>query len=130
MKGKLDRFDRIQGRIIHLFEIDPNESYDDLMKATEAYLKRVFEGNMIEDCYKTLIQAYRRFAILRDVVSMTRTLLAQESEPICSICLDESVSYVLTPCGHTLCQTCMRRQNGQCFMCRVIIKDKVKLFFS
>jgi hypothetical protein len=38
MKGKLDRFDRIQGRIIHLFEIDPNESYDDLMKATEAYL--------------------------------------------------------------------------------------------
>ena len=129
MKAKLDKFDKLQGRLTNLFDIEPNEHYDTLMKSTEAYLKKIFEDNMVEDNYKKLVQAYRRFAILRDVVTMSRSLLAQESEPICSICLDESVSYALTPCGHTLCQTCMRRQTNQCFMCRVPIRDKVKLFF-
>lgn len=130
LKSKLDKFDRIQGRITHLFEIDPNENYGALMEASEGYLKKIFEENHIEEDYKLLIRAYRKFAVLRDIVSMSRALLAQESEPICSICLDESVSYALTPCGHTLCQTCMRRQNNQCFMCRVPIREKVKLFFG
>jgi hypothetical protein len=130
LKAKLDKFDRMQGRITTLFEIDPNENYGELMEASEAYLKKIFEANTIEDSYKKLIQAYRRFATLRDIVSMSRSLLAQESEPICSICLNESVAFALTPCGHTLCQTCVRRQNGQCFMCRVTIREKVKLFFG
>lgn len=130
MKAKLDKFDRIQGRISQLFEIDPNEKYGDLMESTEAYLKKLFDDNQIEENYKKLIKAYRRFAALRDIVSMSRSLLSQESEPICSICLHESVAYVFTPCGHTLCQTCVRRQNGNCFMCRAPIRDKVRLFFG
>jgi hypothetical protein len=129
LKGKLDKFDKIQSRVVQLFDIESNENYDALMAASEAYLKSIFDENAIEQSYTRLIQAYRRFAYLRDVVSTSRSLLSQESEPICSICLDESVSYALVPCGHTLCQTCMRRQNGLCFMCRVPIRDKMKLFF-
>jgi hypothetical protein len=130
LKTKLDKFDRIQGRLTQLFDIDPSERYEELMTATEGYLKKMFEENAIEESYRKLIASYRRFVVLRDIVQTSRSLLAQESEPICSICLDESVSYALTPCGHTLCQTCMRRQNGQCFMCRVTIRDKVKLYFG
>jgi len=130
LKGKLEKFDRIQGRISAIFEIDPTEEYGALMDATEAYLKKVFEENRIEDDYNRLIRAYRRFACLRDIVSMSRSLLLQESEPICSICLNESVAFTLTPCGHTLCQSCVRRQSGQCFMCRVPIKEKVRLYFG
>jgi len=130
LKGKLEKFDRIQGRLTSLLEIDPIEEYVPLLEATEAYLKRIFDENRIEVDYKKLIQAYRRFACLRDIVSMSRNLLSQESEPICSICLNDYVAYALTPCGHTLCQTCMRRQSGQCFMCRAPIKEKVRLYFS
>lgn len=130
LKQKLDKFDRIQGRLTHLFDIDPNDRYEELMTATEGYLKKMFEENAIDETYKQLIASYRRFVVLRNIVQVSRSLLAQESEPICSICLDESVSYALTPCGHTLCQTCMRRQNGQCFMCRVTIRDKIKLYFG
>jgi hypothetical protein len=130
LKTKLEKFDRIQGRLTQLFDIDPSERYEELMTATEGYLKKMFEENAIEESYRKLIASYRRFVVLRDIVQTSRSLLAQESEPICSICLDESVSYALTPCGHTLCQTCMRRQNGQCFMCRVTIRDKVKLYFG
>jgi hypothetical protein len=130
LKAKLDKLDRIQQRVTGLLEIDPSEKYEALMEASEAYLKKIFEDNKIEEEYNKLLAAYRRFITLRDVVSMSRALMAYESEPLCSICLSETVSYALSPCGHTLCNTCVKRQNGQCFMCRNPIKEKVKIFFS
>ena len=130
LKAKLDKFDRIQSRITGILEIDPSEKYEPLLEASEAYLTKLFNDNKIEEDYKKLIEAYRRFASLRDIVGMSRALLAYESEPLCSICLNEPVGFALTPCGHTLCNTCVKRQNGQCFMCRNNIKEKVKIFFS
>jgi hypothetical protein len=130
LKAKLDKLDRIQGKISGLFEIDPNETYEPLMQANEAYLKKVYDDTKIEEEYNNLVKAYRRFVTLREVATTARTVLAQESEPLCSICLDESVAFALNPCGHTFCQTCIRKQNGVCFMCRTHIKDKLKLFFG
>jgi len=130
LKGKLDRLDRIQGKVNHLFEIDVNEKYEPLLKVTEEYLQKIFEQADIEVEYNRVVLAYRRFSTLRDIITMSRTFLSAENEPLCSICLNETVSYALVPCGHTFCQTCMRRQYGDCFMCRNRIKDKVKLYFG
>lgn len=130
LKGKIDNLDRIQGKIQSLFDIDPNIKYEPLMKATEEYLQKVFEDNTIAEEYTSLIAAYRRFINIRDIVTMTRSIVAQESEPVCGICLDETVSYAVTPCGHTYCQTCSRRQHSACFFCRTPIKEKIKIYFG
>ena len=130
LRAKLEKLDKIQSRITSVLDIDPTEEYEPLMEATELYLKKIFEKNQIEETYTNLIKAYRKFVTLRDVVSMGRGLLEYESEPLCSICLDETVSYTLSPCGHTFCGTCMRKQNGNCFICRVSIRDKIKIYFS
>jgi hypothetical protein len=130
LKQKLDKLDRIQNRISGLLEVDANDKYQPLMESVEQYLKKVYQDCEIEQEYTKLVTAYRRFATLRDVVTMSRSLLSYESEPLCSICLNEPVTYAITPCGHTLCQTCMRRQSNQCFFCRGPIRDKIKLFFS
>jgi Zinc finger, C3HC4 type (RING finger) len=130
LKAKLERLDRVQGKLASLFEIDPNEKYKELMEASEGYLKKIYEDNNITEEYAKFIAAYRRFACMRDIVSMSRALTQQENEPICSICLHETVAFALTPCGHTFCQTCIRRQNGQCFVCRTNIREKVKLYFG
>jgi hypothetical protein len=130
LKAKLDKLDRIQGKIGILFEIEPNEKYEPLMLANEEYLKKIFDETQIEEEYKSVIAAYRRFIALRDIVTMSRSITLQESEPLCSICLEEPVSFALSPCGHTFCQTCIRRQTGQCFMCRAQVKDRVKLYFG
>lgn len=130
LKGKLEKLDRIQGKISGLFDVEPNEIYEPLMLANEAYLKKIYDETQIEEDYMNLVKSYRRFAALREVATTARTILAQESEPLCSICLDETVAFALNPCGHTFCPTCIRRQNGVCFICRTHIKDKLKLYFG
>jgi hypothetical protein len=129
LKGKLDKLDRIQGRLAILFEIDINEAHSQLLESVETYLKKVFEENQISVEYGALIAAYRRFITLRDTVQMMRSS-AVESEPMCSICLTETVSYTLTPCGHTFCQNCVRRQNTSCPMCRTSIRERVRIYFG
>jgi hypothetical protein len=130
LKAKLDKLDRIQNKISGMLEIEPNEKYQPLMESTEQYLRKIYEESQIEDTYKKLVEAYRKFATLRDVVTMSRSILSYESEPLCSICLNEPISFTISPCGHTLCQTCMRRQVNQCFFCRGPIRDKIKLYFT
>lgn len=130
LKAKLDRLDRIQGRLAALFELDPTKAWEPLAEATESYLKHAFEENAFAEEYQATMRAYRRFVLLRDVVLMTRAIVAQEAEPVCTVCLHETVQFALVPCGHTFCGTCMRRQNNSCFMCRNSIKDRVRLYFG
>ena len=130
LHAKLTKLDRIQGKISGLFDIETNEVYEPLMQANEAYLKKIFEDSAIESDYTELIKAYRKFIAVRDIVTSARSVLLHESEPLCSICLEETVSYTLNPCGHTFCQTCIRKQAGACFICRTHVKDKLKIYFG
>jgi hypothetical protein len=131
LKVKMDKLDKLQGKLANLFEIDVNEKYEALMEANEAYLKQVFHEANIETEYKAVVDAYRRFIILRDIVLLTKTHSAAENAPLCSICVEEGVSHALTPCGHTFCQNCIRKHtSNSCFICRANVRDKIRLYFG
>ena len=131
LKAKLDKLDKLQGKLANLFEIEVNEKYEQLMEANEAYLKQVFEEAKIEDEYKNVVESYRRFITLRDVLLVTKTFKILDSQPLCSICVEEPVSYALAPCGHTFCQNCIKKHtSNSCFICRATVKDRVRLYFG
>lgn len=130
LKANLDVLDKFQGKIVGLFELDGNEKYQPLMEASESYLETIFEKNQIKESYMGFIEAYRKFIVLRDIVTMIRTVQTNENEPICTICLNEPVAFCMNPCGHTYCLSCVRRQTGNCFVCRTPVKEKVKIYFS
>ena len=130
LKGRLATLDKLQGKVVALLELDPTIAYQPLMEASELYLTTVFEKNQIGEAYGALIEAYRRFLTVRDIVLMMRAVQTNENEPLCTICLEEPVSYCVSPCGHTFCTTCLRRQSAACFMCRTVIRDKIRLYFS
>jgi hypothetical protein len=130
LKSKMEVFDKFQGKIGALFDLDPTEKYYPLLQVTEEYLGSIFEKNQIKDAYMNFIEAYRKFITLRDIISMLRTVQSNENEPLCSICIQEQVVYCMNPCGHTYCQTCSHRQSGPCFFCRTPVRDKVKIFFN
>ena len=130
LKSKIDVLDRIQGKLASVVDLDPTEAYSPLLEATESYVGKLFEKHQIDECYKGFVAAYRRFITLRDVVLMTRTVDSTVNEPLCSICINEQVGFALSPCGHTYCQSCIRKQTGTCFVCRGAVRDKVKLYFG
>jgi hypothetical protein len=130
IKNKMETFNRLNTKLSCLFEIESNDKYEAVMKSVEEYLKHIYEINKFDEDYHNLLEAYRRFISLRDIIQMGRTRDIIEKEPVCGICIQESVMYAIVPCGHTFCQTCSRRQMGTCYMCRSTIKEKVKLFFG
>jgi hypothetical protein len=127
---KLHTFDKLQGKLVGLFELEQNNNYDAMMEGVEKYLKSLFEKNNFEKSYRGLLDAYRRFVVLREIILMGRSRDLIEKEPLCSICLQEGVAFAVVPCGHTFCGTCSKRQATNCYICRGVVKEKVKLFFG
>jgi len=57
--------------------------------------------------------------------------LKREINPdlLCQICFEKRVNIVLTPCGHTFCDTCFKNTTT-CFNCRCEVKKTHKIYFS
>ena len=130
LKSKIDVLDKIQSRLATVVDMDPTEAYPPLLEATENYIGKLFEKHQIEESYRGFIAAYRWFITMRDIVQMTRAVETNVNDPLCTICLNEQVGYALSPCGHTFCQGCIRKQSTNCFVCRGSIRDRVKLYFG
>lgn len=130
LKQRLDVMNRSQQVLVSLLELPVNEATQQLTQSTEAFLSKVYEKNTMEDTYQALIEAYRRFAALREIVQFLRHTETVDKEPLCSICLNESVAFALSPCGHTFCQTCSKRQMTICYVCRQNIRERVRIYFG
>jgi hypothetical protein len=130
LKLRLDLFDKAYQKLIGLCELPANEDSEKVAEAVEVYVKRLLEEHRIEECYTETVETYRRFAALREMIHVFRFTDLQEKEPLCSICLTDSVSFTLSPCGHTFCATCIKKQSHACFMCRTTIRDKLKIYFG
>ena len=130
LQSRLATFDKIQAKVLGLTDLQVNDDYQPMALAAEAYLKRIFDENSLEPVYKALIEAYRKFLLLRDIVHMRRLADAIESQPLCNICFEESIQYVVTPCGHTYCASCVKKQFTTCYVCRGPVKDRVRLFLG
>ena len=129
LKLRLDVLDKTYQKIIGFCELPVNEDSEKVAESIEVYVRRLMDDNNIEEEYKQTVEAYRRFAALKDMIHFFRFTDLQDKEPLCSICLTESVGFALIPCGHTLCASCLKRQTITCYMCRTSIRDKVKLYF-
>lgn len=130
LQSRLSTFDKIQARVTGLADLQMNEEYETLVTATEAYLKRIFNENDIEAVYISLVEAYRKFLLLRDIVHMRRLADSIEAQPLCNICFDESIQFAITPCGHTYCATCIKKQFNHCYVCRGQVKERIRLFLG
>ncbi len=130
LRLRLDMLDKTYQKVIGFCELPVNEDSEKLAESVELYVKKLMEDNSIEKAYTDTVEAYRKFAAYKELIQFFRFTDLQEREPLCSICLTESVSFVLTPCGHTFCGTCMKRQSHVCYMCRASIRDRVKIYFG
>lgn len=130
LKEKVDSLDAVYKKVVTFMDLPDEPESAEISELIQKYAHRKFNDNNIQESYDTLIAAYRRFASLREIVGCLRSMENVDKEPLCSICLNEPVSFALSPCGHTFCGTCSKRQISQCYMCRNLVKDKVRLYFG
>jgi hypothetical protein len=88
----------------------------------------VFDKIDIETDYNEMVSQYKKFASLKGIVSLAN--FQKQTGPVCVICMTKEVSQVVSPCGHTFCDDCCRTQMTACYICRVQIRDKMRIYFS
>lgn len=127
LEDKLKRIETVTSRINDLMFLEPTQELEGLQKPVREYLDSILSKISLEDDYKEIMAQYKKFVALRPIILMNQV---QHTVPSCTICMNKEVSFAVTPCGHTYCDECSRAQTTACFICRVQIRDRIKLFFS
>lgn len=125
---KLKRLELMTGRVNELMFMEPTAELEQLAGPTRAYLDSVLAKIDIEPDYREVVEQYKKFAVLRPIVTLSGIQQAPALQ--CKICMAKDVSQAVTPCGHTYCDDCCGRQMTACYFCRTQIRDRVRLFFS
>jgi Zinc finger, C3HC4 type (RING finger) len=130
LKRKLDVLDKTFQKVLGFMELPVNDDTTELSTSIQTYLEKIYKEYDIEDSYKLFIESYRRFVILKEMMTIHRVTDLLDKEPLCSICMSEAVTYTISPCGHTFCGTCAKRQTVQCYMCRTSIRERIRIYFG
>jgi hypothetical protein len=128
LNEKLHRVDAADRCVGQLLELTHTPALDAAKAPVQAYLESVYTAADLQTEYATLIRAYKRFATLKSLVSLGS--IQQTPAPTCTICMTKEVTHVTLPCGHTYCEDCSRTQVTSCYICRVQVRDRVRLFFA
>jgi len=129
LEEKLKRLETIVSRMNDMMFLEPTAELEQMAEPARIYLDSVLEKVTIEAEYKDLAEQYKRFSLLKSVVSLS-SFQKTGAPPICCICMTKEISQAVTPCGHTFCDDCCVKQLTSCYMCRVQIRDKVRLYFG
>jgi hypothetical protein len=100
---------------------------DALRQSILAYATKQYKMLGIEESYTLFCTLYTKYQALRSVLLLCQT--SDSAPPTCTICMTESVNMALVPCGHTFCSPCGGKQRAQCYICRVSIRDRQRLYF-
>jgi hypothetical protein len=127
---KIDLLDKLHQRIPMITSLTHNDALADLVDSFSKYAESVYESSHFEENYHQLVEAYKKWNVCRELLSVQSVMKKDSTEPSCSICLLESVAYTIVPCCPTYCGGCSKKQNTTCFICRGPIRERVKLYFA
>jgi hypothetical protein len=128
LEEKLKRFDAIAKRVNELLFLEPTPELEPMTVAVGAYLQSVLSKISLQEDYEEVVNQSKRFAALRSSVNLMQ--VQKQTVPTCTICMNKEVSIAVTPCGHTFCDDCCKTQMTACYLCRLQIRDRVRLFFN
>jgi hypothetical protein len=81
LKIRLSIFDKMQDQLTGLSDLQDNEEFKNLSESIEKYLEKIFENNSIKEAYETVLESYRRFHYLREVL-VIRRIYSYNENPI------------------------------------------------
>ena len=130
LQEKLGRLEAVAGRVNDLMFLESSPELAGLTGPAQAYLDSVYSKLNLEAEYREVMEQHARFTLLRGLVSLGGFQRNGTAAPTCTICMVREVSHAVTPCGHTFCDECCSKQLTGCFICRVQIRDRMRLYYS
>jgi hypothetical protein len=127
---KIDLLDKLNSRCPMITSLANNEVLPELIESFAKYADSIYKTTQIEDSYKELVEAYKKWNICRQIISLHNNFRNETHDPQCAICLTDPVCMTIVPCGHTFCGNCIKKQNTTCYICRGTIRERVRLFFT
>jgi hypothetical protein len=128
LKAECDVLDSVVEKVNQILLI-PQPDVPGFQDVMELYVQKQFESHPIETLYWDYINTVQKYAVLRDILMPQRTSLLTTNDPICCICMTETVVIVFTPCGHTFCTNCSKRSVA-CHICRQMVTNRVRIYFG
>lgn len=130
LRTKLDTLDKAQQKLIGILELKQNKEFNPLIETIKSYLNSIYDENKVEENYKELVQLYKKLFFLRESMQFFWIFESAQREPLCAICFQDPIQYALSPCGHTFCNNCCKKQMMQCYICRNNVRERIRLYFS
>ena len=130
LRTKLDILDKAQQKLLGIMELKQNTEFFPLLESIKVYLNSIYQDNKVEQSYNELVQLYKKLFFLRESMQFFWMFESAQREPLCAICFQDPVQYALSPCGHTFCNNCCKKQMIQCYICRNSVRERIKLYFS
>jgi hypothetical protein len=127
---KIDILDKLNSRLPMLTSLANNDALLDLLDSFSKYAESVYKTTHLEETYKELVEAYKKWNVCRQIITLHANFRNESNDPQCSICLEEPIMTAIVPCGHTFCGSCIKKQNTTCYICRGTIRERIKLYFT
>jgi hypothetical protein len=127
---KIEILDKLNSRTQMITSLANNEVLPELIESFTKYADSVYRTTQIEDSYKELVEAYKKWNICRQIIDVNNNFKNETNDPQCAICLTDVVTTAIVPCGHTFCGNCVKKQNTTCYICRGTIRERIKLYFT
>ena len=127
---KAEMLDRLNNRLPLITGLGTNDALPGLLDAFSKYAEEVYQSSKMEDTYKELIEVYKKWHLCREIISLQNFVKDESHEPICPICLTDPITQAVIPCGHTFCSNCSKKLNMSCSICRGIVRERIRLYFS
>ena len=128
LKAECDVLDMVVEKVNQILLL-PQPDVPGFQDIMELYVKKQFEAHPIEKLYWDYIHTVQKYGVLREILLPQRTSLLTSNDPICCICMTETVVIAFVPCGHTFCTNCSKR-NVACHICRQYITSRLRLYFG
>jgi len=126
LQMECQRIDGIVDKVSQLVSLpDPDiEGFQDMMSK---YIEKQFQSTDLEKLYWDYIFTLQKYSTLREILIPQR--IANQSEPLCCICMTEPIVMAMSPCGHTFCTNCSKK-TIVCHICRQQVISRLRVFFG
>jgi len=129
LQRKLTQIETITRQVnaLRLPAVDTTPELEAFQTTLLRYIESLYVTLHIEADYKEVCGQYDRFQIYRSILSLAGP---RAQQPMCAICMTETVSAAVVPCGHTFCARCCGTQRNVCYICRTPVRDRQRLYFG